>query len=236
MRHPFSVSHPSSARGRRGLRYPGRYFSLIIFDYDGVLADSIDHAILAGQEFCRSVCHDKAPTKETIGTLEIMTYPEIARSVGLPQEHIERFSSYVFERFQALSPSISFFPGIEALLRRISAKNLAIVSGNSSAVIHAKLASHYLGEAVTCIFGAFEPGDKAEKIRRSCDHFGIDPGLSCMIGDSASDIRHAKKAGVTSIAATWGWQSPDMLSKENPDIIVNSVRELADLIDSDDSR
>jgi phosphoglycolate phosphatase len=219
---------------RRGRAVQDRLFSLIIFDYDGVLADSLEHAILAAEEFCRSVSHDRAPTRETIGSLEIATYAEIARSVGLPLEHIERFCSYVFERFQAMGPSISFFPGVEQLLRRISTKNVAIVSGNSRAVISQKLAAHGLADTITCILGVFEHGDKAEKIRNACDHFGIDAGFSCMIGDSASDVRHAKKAGVTSIAATWGWQPREMLSKENPDFIVDSVRELSDLIDSDD--
>jgi hypothetical protein len=56
------------------------------------LIDSLDAAISAGGEFCRSVSHDRVPTKETIGALQIMTYPEIARSVGLPTEQTERFS------------------------------------------------------------------------------------------------------------------------------------------------
>jgi HAD superfamily hydrolase (TIGR01549 family) len=215
---------------------PDRSFSLVIFDYDGVLADSLDHAVLVGEEFCRSVSHGRAPTRESIGALEVMTYPEIARSVGLPSEQVDRFSSYAFERFRELSRSISFFPGVESLLRRASTKKLAIVSGNSGEVIRAKLASRDLARTVTCILGAFEPGDKADKIRGACEHFGIDAGLACMVGDSASDIRHAKNAGVVSIAATWGWQSRDMLSKENPDFVVDSVRELADLIVSGDSR
>jgi phosphoglycolate phosphatase len=54
-----------------------------------------------------------------------------------------------------------------------------------------------------------------------------------MIGDSASDIRYAKRAGVQSIAATWGWQQRDRLVKENPDFIVDSVHELAILLDSE---
>jgi phosphoglycolate phosphatase len=230
------ASQTPPIRGSRGRGARGRSFSLVIFDYDGVLADSLDQAILASEEFCRSVSHDRAPTEETIGALEVMTYPEIARSVGLPPEQVERFSSYVFGRFLELSPSIPFFPGVEPLLRRMSAKKLAIVSGNSGAVIRAKLASRGLAQNVSCVLGAFEPGDKAEKISRACEHAGIDAGLACMIGDSASDIRHAKKAGAISIAATWGWQSRHMLSKERPDFIVDSVRELADLIDSGDSR
>ncbi len=53
-----------------------------------------------------------------------------------------------------------------------------------------------------------------------------------MIGDSVSDIQYAQKAGVQSIAATWGWQSRDTLSRENPDYIVESVSELMALLKS----
>jgi phosphoglycolate phosphatase len=211
-------------------------FSLIIFDYDGVLIDSLNDAISIGEEFCRAVAHDQVLTEETIEALEIMTYPAIARSIGLSPEQAKRFSSYVFKRFQAIGPSISFFPEIEALLHRIASKNIAIVSGNAKKVISAKLAAHGLADKIPCIFGAYEPGDKADKIRNACDYFKVDAGLSCMIGDSVSDIRSGKRAGVRSVAATWGWQSREMLVKEAPDFIVDSVPELAALLDPEYSR
>ena len=75
-------------------------FALIIFDYDGVLIDSLSTAISAGEEFCRWAAHDRLPTVETIESLEITTYSEIAHSIGLLPEQAERFSSYIFERFR----------------------------------------------------------------------------------------------------------------------------------------
>ena len=207
-------------------------FELIIFDYDGVLIDSMDDAVSAGEAFCQSISHNRLPTMETIVGLENMTYFELARSVGLPSEQVERFCSYVFERFQALGPAMAFFPEIESLLHRIASKNIAIVSGNAKNVISAKLAAHGLAEKITCILGAFEPGDKAEKIHYACKYFGIDARQACMVGDSVSDIRYAKQAGVQSVAVTWGWHSREKLAKEEPDFIVNGVQELADLIDS----
>ncbi len=207
-------------------------FSLIIFDYDGVLIDSLDNAISVGTEFCRSVSHNHTPTRETLEALDVATYDELARSLGLSNAQVERFCAYVFDRFQAISPTMPFFPEMEALLHRIASKNVAIVSGNAKNVISAKLASHDLAGKITCIFGALEPGDKAKKILDACNYFGVEPGLACMIGDTVSDIRYAKQAGTQSIAVTWGWQSLDRLVKENPDFIVNSVQELAALIES----
>ena len=205
-------------------------FVLNIFDYDGVLIDSLDDVITVSRAFCRSIFHDRMPSKETIGVLETMTYPGLARSVGLMPEQAELFTEYVFNRFQEIGPSMSFFPEIEVLLRRLVSTNIAIVSGNAREVIAAKLAAHELDQRIPCIFGAYEPGDKAEKIRNACLQFGADPRHACMIGDSVSDIRYAKKAGVQSIAATWGYQSRELLAREGPDYIVESVDELTDLL------
>jgi HAD superfamily hydrolase (TIGR01549 family) len=207
-------------------------FPLIIFDYDGVLIDSLDDAISIGAEFCRAVPHDRVPTKATIEALDTVTYDELARSVGLSNEQAERFSSHVFERFQSISSTMAFFPGIESLLHGIAARNIAIVSGNAKEVIAAKFAAHKLADKITCIFGALEPGDKAKKISDACNHYGVNVRQACMVGDSVSDIRYAKRAGAQSIAVTWGWQSREKLANENPDFIVNSVAELAGLIDT----
>jgi len=208
-------------------------FSLIIFDYDGVLIDSLADAISVGTEFCHSISHERVPTKDIIEALDPATSDELARSIRLSDDRVDNFCSYVFDRFQAISPTMAFFPEIESLLHRIASKNLAIVSGNAKNVIAAKLAAYDLAEKITCIQGALEPGDKTKKILNACRHFGIDREMACMIGDSVSDIRYAKQAGVQSIAVTWGWHSYDKLIGEEPDFIVRSVQELAVLIDSE---
>ena len=214
-------------------RVPLVPFSLLIFDYDGVLIDSLAEAITVGIEYCRSISHERVPTKDIIEALDPATYDELARSIGLSDDRVDKFCSYVFDRFQAISPSMAFFPEIDSLLHRNASKNLAIVSGNAKNVIAAKLAVYGLAEKITCIQGAFEPGNKTQKILNACWHFRIDRRMACMIGDSASDIRYAKQAGVQSIAVTWGWQSHDKLMREKPDFIVRSVQELASLIDSE---
>ncbi len=205
-------------------------FVLNIFDYDGVLIDSLDDVITVSRNFCRSISHGHIPSKETISVLENMTYPGLANSVGLMNEQAKLFTEYVFERFQEIGPFMLFFPEIESLLRRLVSAKIAIVSGNTREVINAKLAAHKLDHYISCILGAYEPGDKAEKILNVCLYFGADPRHTCMIGDSVSDIRYAKKAGVKSIAVTWGWQSRDFLVREKPDYIVENVGELTDLL------
>ena len=205
-------------------------FDLTIFDYDGVLVDSMEGVISAGQDYCRSIGHRCRLNKALVAALHPMTYDQLARSIGLPSDQIEPFSEFVFKRLQQTDASMPFFPGVKSMLRSLTFTNIAIISGNSREVIAAKLAATALDERVTHIFGAYEPGNKADKIRQVCAYVDADPAHTCMIGDSISDIQYAKKAGVQSIAVTWGWQSRDVLANQKPDHIVESVDELTALL------
>ena len=213
---------------------PAASFDLAIFDYDGVLVDSLAQALSVGCEYCRSVNHDRLPTAAVIRSLEKMTYFDLGRAIGLSEKSANRYALYTFDRFRTIGSAMAFFPGIEMLLRNLATRHVAIVSGNAREVISAKLSTHALADIVPCILGALEPGDKTEKIVRACRFFGVAPGRAGMIGDSTSDIRHARQAGVRSIAATWGWQSREKLVRENPDLIIDSVHDLAAMLNAVD--
>ena len=74
------------------------------------------------------------------------------------------------------------------------------------------------------------PGSKAEKILKAKDQFGVDAGMVYMVGDSCSDIRAARQAGVTAIAVSWGHQSMSMLVRALPDLVVQSPEELIEAV------
>ena len=54
------------------------------------------------------------------------------------------------------------------------------------------------------IVGADTPGAKAEKIRHIIEKFSGTPDNTYMIGDSMGDITEGRKAGVHTIAVTYG--------------------------------
>ena len=54
------------------------------------------------------------------------------------------------------------------------------------------------------------------------------------IGDTSGDIKEGQKAGVTTVAVTWGFHEKENLEKENPDHIVDTPIELVKLFKSMD--
>ena len=110
---------------------------------------------------------------------------------------------------------------------------IAIVTTNSSQNVHAFLVKHGLDRLVHAIYGVDTPGSKAQKIStaKSLLLENREQEAVFMIGDSLSDIRAAKETGVTSIAVTWGHQSLETLLRGNPDYVVNSPRDLIEVIE-----
>jgi phosphoglycolate phosphatase-like HAD superfamily hydrolase len=205
-------------------------FELSIFDYDGVLVDSLQQVLSLSAAFCRSLGHGRAPDRNLIEALDVMTYPELARAAGIPPRHVDTFTRYMFDGFRSASTAVAFFPGIPSLLRQLPPGSAAIVSGNAKDTIAEKLAAVGLASRIAHIFGALEAGDKAEKIQSVCIKAGVGTAQACMVGDAVSDIRASKRAGVTSVAVTWGWQPGRTLAKESPDHMVDSVSELTRLL------
>lgn len=46
------------------------------------------------------------------------------------------------------------------------------------------------------------------------------------VGDAVFDIKMAKNANIDSCAVTWGSHSIEVLNTENPNFIINNVKEL----------
>jgi phosphoglycolate phosphatase-like HAD superfamily hydrolase len=83
------------------------------------------------------------------------------------------------------------------------------------------------------VYGIDSPGSQAHKISIAWDQLsaGAKRESVFMVGDSLSDIRAAKEASVTSIAVTWGHQSPSRLLSGDPDHVAHVPDDLIDIIE-----
>jgi HAD superfamily hydrolase (TIGR01549 family) len=69
-----------------------------------------------------------------------------------------------------------------------------------------------------------------EMILKVMDRLKIRKDESVYVGDIATDVIAAKRAGIMSIAVTYGFNSRDVLAKEHPDHIVDSPDDLFKLL------
>lgn len=206
--------------------------ALVIFDYDGVLADTLDDLIRFGQEACNRLGVKHVATKEDLSNLEVMSFSTFGRACEVPEHLVDEFVEISLNLFAEKESPPAIFAGLSEVIQHLSANHkIAIVTTNSSQNVHAFLAQHGLDSLVHAVYGVDTPGSKAQKISIARERFAKNGEAVFMIGDSLSDVRAAKEAGVTSIAVTWGHQSVEMLLRGDPDYVVNSPRELIGVIE-----
>ena len=64
----------------------------------------------------------------------------------------------------------------------------------------------------------------------AADHFGVKPQQALLVGDSISDVTAARAAGFAVVCVSYGYNHGLDIRTANPDAVVDSIAELADLI------
>ncbi len=208
--------------------------ALIIFDFDGVLADTLDDLIQFGQEVCDELGVKHVVKKDDLSHLEIMSFASFGRACEVPENLIDEFVQNCLKRFAEKKSAPAIFNGLSDIVRNFSINNtIAIVTTNSSQNVSAFLVKHGLSGCIHAVYGVDSPGSKAHKISIARNRFSADAKHErvYMVGDSLSDIRAAKETATTSIAVTWGHQSLEHLLSGDPDYVVNFPHDLIEIIE-----
>lgn len=208
--------------------------ALIIFDYDGVLADTLDDLLQFGQEACNQLGVKHVVTKDDLNNLEVMSFATCGRACEVPQSLVDEFVEICLNFFAEKKSPPAIFTGLGGVIRHLAVNHrIAIVTTNSSQNASSFLVKHDLDGLIHAVYGVDLPGSKAQKIAMARDRRWVDTKKESvfMVGDSLSDIYAAKEASASSIAVTWGHQSLQYLLRGNPDYVVHSPQHLIEVIE-----
>ena len=203
----------------------------ILFDFDGVLVDSIEIFSAAVNVAGRKLQQPVAFVPDDLRNIKRMSIPEIVSAANidpaLSAEFIEEIDRELYRQFV----KIHLFSGIESVVRQLrQLGTLSIVSASSVAVIERVLANVGLASYFDDIVGGDMPGTKAEKITRLVNQYGSSVAHTCMIGDTVSDIEQGKAAGVVTVAVSWGWHHINWIRTVQPDFEAKVPEDLLHIV------
>ena len=205
--------------------------SLILFDFDGVLADTLGDMLRFAQETCSELGIQHVVTQDDLSNLEVMSFAEYGRACEVPEQQVGEFVRRCTGKFGAKKSPPPIFEELDEVVRKLSASHiLGVVTGNTTQNVETFLSEHGLDDCIRAVYGVDSPGSKTEKISLARTQFAAENEAVFMVGDSLSDIRAARQAGAKSIAVSWGHQSLEMLIRAAPDYLVHSPRELLELL------
>ncbi len=204
----------------------------VLFDFDGVLGDTLERMLEHARAASIEVGAPCVPAREHLNALEKMEFLELGRTMGIPAEKLELFEAEILSRFRGDTRPVPVFPGVAKAVLRISAlARLGIVTGNSEKTVLDYLDSNGLAGRFEFVLGGDVRKTRSRKIREGARRFGGPVSEVVLVGDARSDIAAARETGATSVAVTWGHQSRERLSGAGPDYLVDSPEELLRLLE-----
>jgi phosphoglycolate phosphatase len=207
--------------------------SLILFDFDGVLADTLADMLRFAQEVCDELGVKHTVVQTDLSELEVMSFATYGRACKTPEALVDEFVRRCMGKFAEKKSPPAIFDGLGEVVRKLAESHmLAVVTGNTEGNVRAFLQEHGLEGCFRAVYGVDIPGSKVEKILMAKSQFAADGEAVFMVGDSLSDIRAAREAGVKSIAVSWGHQSVSRLVEAEPDHFVRLPKELIEITKS----
>ncbi len=210
---------------------PNYHKTLIVFDFDGTLCDSLPTLIQAINELPKILNIKKIQDTEgehirSLSSREIMNY------LNIRWYKIPLVISLLKKSISSRSKHLKLFDGIAKSVQELKNHEfeLSILSSNSYKTIQSIL-SRDLANCFSSIrgdCGPFKKSKKLDEIRNQNSDRGFTNFV--YVGDETRDIHAAKKAGFYSVGVTWGYNNHESISSLKPDLVIQEIEYLSPLL------
>ncbi len=214
------------------------YFEAVLFDLDGTLVDTAPDMVAVLQAMQRA--YDITPVSYDLGRSFVSHGAMGLLGIGFPEVEVEpgdELHGEFLERYaEALCDESRVFPGLDSLLDALDAAECpwGIVTNKPENLTNPLLDGLGIAARSACIVsGDTLPVRKPDPgpLLLACDVAGVEPHRTIYIGDAARDIEAGLRAGMATIAATYGYIIADDDPREwGADILVPDTEELAQIV------
>jgi phosphoglycolate phosphatase len=211
-------------------------FELVIFDLDGTLVDTRHDMTTAINEVLSSYGLPEKSVEEVTGFVGDGIRVLVERCLGGfgvdTEEAVSRFKgSYWNHMLDQTAP----YPGVTALLDRLGDRKKAVLTNKAYRFTRAITDRLGLTERFECIIGGDSVGRKkpyTDGVFYILRKTGVKADRAIMVGDGKNDILVAKKAGLVSVWAGYGFCDREKLAGEKPDYEIQEPARLLDILDA----
>lgn len=216
---------------------------LIIFDFDGVIADTFQQAFeastLASKEYGftpfasrQEFYNDLNVTAKTAPGLVLNRFKKhglINGFKGIVHQLLNttKFKHGIVKYFGPLLHQAIFFNGVPELLAKLEGKaEMVILSNNETKGINEFLERTNLAKYFTEVHGFETTMIKTEALEKIVKSRNISLENIVFVTDMKSDIKDAKPLNIPVLAVTYGYNTADKIRKAKPNKMVSSVQEI----------
>ena len=196
----------------------------VLFDFDGVIADSYALAFDVARQF-----NPELNDESYRALFEGNIYESLGRLEGWDSKnHPDQYAAAFNSR---MKDEVGLAPGMRETIEKLAGEyRLIVISSTISMSIREFLDSHRLLKYFTQVMGMDVHTSKAEKMRMLFKKYDTAAEHCIFITDTLGDMREAQEHRMGTIGCSWGVHSHETLSKGIPFRIVDKPLELPDAV------
>jgi Predicted phosphatases len=201
-------------------------YKLIIFDFDGTLADTLSWYMGAVNKVADKYKFKKVQQSEW-ETIRYYEVNKLFKYLGVPTWKIPIVLNHLKKLLAKDIHCLSIFKDADNLLKRLSScgATLAIVTKNTYENVHKILGQEYID-----LIDYFECGTsmsgKASKLKKILNQSKISCKETIYIGDEIGDAMAAQKVNIDFGCVTWGYNTVESFKVYSPKAIFNNIDEV----------
>lgn len=210
---------------------------LIVFDLDGTLVDSLPDLAVAANHALRLLRLPEHPLEAHQKMIGGGEKNYVRRFLGPDHQHLfdQALNLYLEHYSQHLGDRTRVYPGVAETLARFSSLKMAVLSNKREDLSRRVVQTMGLAG----FFQAVRGGDSYGVLKPSPEGLGDlireleeEPTRTLMVGDKPEDILTGRGAGAYTAAVTYGYGDLSAIATAQPDNLLNTFSQLADLLGS----
>lgn len=205
---------------------------LIIFDFDGVLADTFDTFYMLIRDGLKSVDISLTPNQYRnlfIGNVH-QGFKDFIRN-NKKYELFTKFRTSNYDKYYySKYRKVKLFPEAKTFLKKISKNYILTIASsgrknNIKNLLEEKGLDNFFG-----LILANSSHSKEGMIKEILNKYQARPRQTFFITDTVGDIKVAKKVGLKTISVTWGFHNKKSIMTAKPDHIASDFKRLESIL------
>jgi len=208
---------------------------MIIFDFDGTIADTLPFSFQKFLEIAKLFQIDDLTDRQIINEIRSKSYQELLqgsfKKAWLKLPFIVYMIKNMQKELEKEIEKIKLFPGIKRVLGDLKKNGykLAIISSNRKESID-KFIKYNNIDMFDFIHGKTDLFGKADYLEKFVKDFKLKKSEVIYVGDEIRDVESCHKVGIKMIGVSWGLHTVEALKKNGVDYIANKPMDIMKII------